>query len=98
MLADWRLQPDLVPDSRLQVPGAPPTDTSLVVNAVWSDPGLDLGCTFNSTRGGGSVWGPDVTRRFLGKYGLKQLVRSHECTATSTSFQPLCAVLCCAVL
>lgn len=62
-----------------KVPGAPPTDTSLVVNAVWSDPGLDLGCTFNSTRGGGSVWGPDVTRRFLGKYGLKQLVRSHEC-------------------
>ena len=28
-----------------KVPGAPPTDASLVVNAVWSDPGPDLGCT-----------------------------------------------------
>eukprot|EP00041_Stephanoeca_diplocostata_P030496 m.924180 g.924180 ORF g.924180 m.924180 type:complete len:777 (+) comp23767_c0_seq15:432-2762(+) len=54
-------------------------ETHQIVNAVWSDPGQVPGCTVNATRGGGSVWGEDVTTAFLAKYDLALLVRSHEC-------------------
>jgi serine/threonine-protein phosphatase with EF-hand domain len=50
-----------------------------VVNALWSDPGRELGSTFNQTRGGGCIWGPDVTEAFMAKYKISLIVRSHEC-------------------
>ena len=62
-------------------PGANQTadETEQVVNVVWSDPGRADGSLFNTVRGGGCVWGPDVTKAFLEKYDLELLVRSHEC-------------------
>jgi serine/threonine-protein phosphatase with EF-hand domain len=56
-----------------------PAETAQVVNAVWSDPGTALGCVRNVQRGGGCVWGPDVTEAFLKRYGFTLIVRSHEC-------------------
>eukprot|EP00038_Savillea_parva_P017504 m.20523 g.20523 ORF g.20523 m.20523 type:complete len:686 (-) comp3800_c0_seq1:281-2338(-) len=54
-------------------------ETSNVINAVWSDPGPLNGCIRNSQRGGGCVWGPDVTDAFLAKYDFRMIVRAHEC-------------------
>jgi len=62
-----------------QVPGHTREETKMVVNAMWSDPGKSYGSTFNATRGGGCVWGPNVTDAFLAKYDLTLIVRSHEC-------------------
>jgi len=50
-----------------------------VVNALWSDPGREMGTAFNQTRGGGCIWGPDVTQAFMDKYKIRLIVRSHEC-------------------
>mmetsp|Transcript_4835 Transcript_4835/g.12396 ORF Transcript_4835/g.12396 Transcript_4835/m.12396 type:complete len:675 (+) Transcript_4835:62-2086(+) len=59
--------------------GPDPTETDHVVNAVWSDPGHEPGCTRNKQRGGGCVWGPDITAAFLERYDFSMIVRSHEC-------------------
>lgn len=56
-----------------------PAETAQVVNAVWSDPGMENGCIKNQQRGGGCVWGPDITEEFLKRYDFDMIVRSHEC-------------------
>ena len=35
--------------------------------------------TANHARGAGTKFGPGVARQLLGKWGLKTLVRSHQC-------------------
>lgn len=46
---------------------------------LWSDPQHNEGCQPNGLRGAGTYFGPDVTQKFLQKYKLVFLVRSHEC-------------------
>lgn len=56
-----------------------PEEAKHIVNALWSDPGKKPGVNFNKHRGGGSVWGKDVTKSFLDMHGLRMIVRAHEC-------------------
>ena len=50
-------------------------------DALWSDPTLEMGLHINP-RGAGVGFGPDVTKAFLERNGLKFVVRSHECVPT----------------
>jgi serine/threonine-protein phosphatase with EF-hand domain len=50
-----------------------------VFDVLWSDPQPGDGCIPNTLRGAGTYFGPDVTEKFLQKYKLLYLIRSHEC-------------------
>uniref|UniRef100_A0A182IJK1 Serine/threonine-protein phosphatase n=1 Tax=Anopheles atroparvus TaxID=41427 RepID=A0A182IJK1_ANOAO len=54
-------------------------DRGKVFDILWSDPQHTEGCRPNSLRGAGTYFGPDVTNKFLQRYKLQYLVRSHEC-------------------
>ncbi|KAK6976733.1 serine/threonine-protein phosphatase with EF-hands 1, partial [Biomphalaria glabrata] len=50
-----------------------------IVDILWSDPRAANGMVFNTFRGGGCYFGPDVTQRVLAKHSLQLLIRSHQC-------------------
>ncbi|KDD75869.1 calcineurin-like phosphoesterase [Helicosporidium sp. ATCC 50920] len=54
-----------------------PPEEGLMCEALWSDPQPEPGRAPNK-RGVGVAFGPDVTKAFLERNGLKLLVRSHE--------------------
>jgi serine/threonine-protein phosphatase with EF-hand domain len=50
-----------------------------VLDALWSDPKQTEGVEANLLRGGGCLWGGDVTDKICKKYKLRLIIRSHEC-------------------
>eukprot|EP00042_Codosiga_hollandica_P053454 m.700203 g.700203 ORF g.700203 m.700203 type:complete len:663 (-) comp58701_c0_seq10:106-2094(-) len=57
-----------------------------VVNLMWSDPWQMAGSSFNTQRGGGILFGPDVSRRFLEANKFSLIVRSHQCIQSGYEF------------
>lgn len=50
-----------------------------VLDALWSDPKKTPGIQPNSFRGGGCLFGEDITSTILEKNNLNLIIRSHEC-------------------
>jgi serine/threonine-protein phosphatase with EF-hand domain len=50
-----------------------------VLDALWSDPKQTAGVEANLLRGGGCLWGKDVTETIAKKYHFNLIIRSHEC-------------------
>ncbi len=46
----------------------------------------ESGCSFNKQRHIAKHFGPDVTEKILGKYGISLLIRSHECKDEGYAF------------
>lgn len=51
--------------------------TGPMCELMWSDPQMMCG-TSDSKRGVGTMFGPDITKKFLQKNKLDYIVRSHE--------------------
>ncbi|KAK9839890.1 hypothetical protein WJX84_007689 [Apatococcus fuscideae] len=51
---------------------------AIAADVLWSDPVADPGLELNEQRGVGTVFGPDVTERFLAENHLGLILRSHE--------------------
>ncbi|KAL8151888.1 hypothetical protein V2J09_021696 [Rumex salicifolius] len=47
-------------------------------DVLWSDPCMNPGLSPNKERGIGLLWGPDCTEKFLKRFHLKLIIRSHE--------------------
>ena len=52
-------------------------DKKMIEDILWSDPDEMLG-EYPNDRGAGVFFGPDITDRFLERYNLKAIVRSHQ--------------------
>lgn len=63
--------------ARLERVREPQDGAALMTELLWSDPMDGWGCR-PSPRGGGMLFGPDVTRRFCEDNGLLCVIRSHE--------------------
>lgn len=63
-------------------------DEEVVQGVMWSDPTTDPGIEEND-RGGGSLFGPDVTEQFLNDHDLKLVIRAHEPCEEGTDHQDL---------
>lgn len=50
-----------------------------ILDALWSDPKQTTGIEPNLLRGGGCLWGNDITDAIINKYKLNLIIRSHEC-------------------
>ncbi|KAL5292912.1 PPEF1 family protein [Megaselia abdita] len=55
------------------------TEWKQIFDIMWSDPQIKDGCFPNTLRGAGTYFGPDITQKFLAKYKLTFVIRSHEC-------------------
>lgn len=52
-------------------------DEEVIQGVMWSDPTSEPGIAPND-RGGGSIFGPDVTKAFLKEHGVRYVIRAHE--------------------
>ena len=50
-----------------------------MLDTLWSDPKSKNGVEANMLRGGGCLFGPDVTDKLIKKNDLELIIRSHEC-------------------
>lgn len=55
------------------------TEWKQVIDIMWSDPAPTDNNPTPNKRGAGECFGPEATNRFLQKFNLTTLVRSHEC-------------------
>ena len=56
------------------------------MDALWSDPKSSPGVDANALRGGGCLFGPNVTAKFLERNNLSLIIRSHECKEQGYDF------------
>ncbi|CAK9033137.1 Serine/threonine-protein phosphatase T (PPT) [Durusdinium trenchii] len=75
---------DLARVNRLREPDE--TAEQLMLDLLWSDP-MDSPGFCTSPRGGGILFGPDVTKRFCEENGLCCIIRSHEMKSEGYEWQ-----------
>lgn len=57
-----------------------------ILDALWSDPKQTHGVEANVFRGGGCLFGPNITHSVLAKNKLSLIIRSHECKEQGYEF------------
>jgi len=63
-------------------------DDELLFDALWSDPHEGDGVAMGSARGGYSIqFGPDVTKAFCKRTGVKSVIRSHQLPKRQRGFE-----------
>ena len=63
-------------------------DDELLFDALWSDPHDGQGVATGGARGGYSIqFGPDVTKAFCKRTGVKSVIRSHQLPKKQRGFE-----------